>query len=132
MELLQDLKEQGLILGAISNFDERLNGILSSTDLRQYLNFVVTSYAAGEEKPSPLIFKYALKLLEDEHDIRILPDEALHIGDKLDNDYLGPREAGWNAVLVNCKSPNLADNVPSAHVFQNISELKLYLNDLLK
>lgn len=42
----------------------------------------------GKVKPHPEAFKYALEIL------RVKPEEALFIGDKIDDDYKGAEEAG--------------------------------------
>lgn len=94
--LLEDIRGRGVILGAISNSDERLEGILVHLGVRHYFDFVVTSYAAGVAKPDPKIFNQALSCV----DCSIRSSEALHIGDDLQRDYLAARRCGWHSVLV--------------------------------
>lgn len=94
--LLEDIKGRGLLLGALSNSDERLDGILVRLGVRHYFDFVLTSYAARVAKPDPRIFQQALALAGG----NIGSHEALHIGDDLQRDYLAARRCGWHGVLV--------------------------------
>uniref|UniRef100_A0A8C4NGF6 Haloacid dehalogenase-like hydrolase domain-containing protein 3 n=1 Tax=Eptatretus burgeri TaxID=7764 RepID=A0A8C4NGF6_EPTBU len=54
-------KTQGFRLGVLSNFDKRLNDILSGVGLRSYFDFVLTSDEMGTQKPQPEVFHLALK-----------------------------------------------------------------------
>lgn len=94
--LLEDIRGRGVILGVISNSDERLEGILVHLGVRHYFDFVITSYAARVAKPDPKIFHQALSCV----DYNIRSSEALHIGDDLQRDYLAARRCGWHSVLV--------------------------------
>ena len=94
--LLEDIRGRGVLLGAISNSDERLEGILVHLGVRHYFDFVLTSYAAKVAKPDPKIFQQALSCAGS----NITSSEALHIGDDLQRDYLAARRCGWQSVLV--------------------------------
>ena len=48
----------------------------------------------GATKPAPAVFRAALALAGAG------PEEALHVGDSLDNDVVGARELGMRAVLI--------------------------------
>jgi FMN phosphatase YigB (HAD superfamily) len=48
----------------------------------------------GAPKPDPRVFERALAIAG------AAPDEAVHVGDKVDNDVDGARAAGVRAVLV--------------------------------
>lgn len=56
-ELLDSMSRRNIVLGIISNFDERLDSILQSLDIRRQFHFVLTSYETGVEKPNAAIFK---------------------------------------------------------------------------
>ncbi|KAF8795656.1 Rhythmically expressed protein 2 like [Argiope bruennichi] len=58
--LLKNLKEKQIILGVISNFDERLDCVLKSNGLKSYFDFVLASYVVQAAKPSKKIFDLAL------------------------------------------------------------------------
>lgn len=70
---------------------------------RNHLDFVVTSYQAGAEKPSPVIFdaakKTALNLAKRR---RVAGDECVcvHIGDDYEKDYRAAVDAGWDAFFL--------------------------------
>jgi len=109
-------------LGVISNFDQRLEFILEDIQLRQYFTFVLTSYNFGIEKPNLPIFEEALRLAKyyQRHDI--LPCEAIHIGDQMDDDYFGARNAGWNAALIK-REDKIDDNkIPKEDIFTSLKE----------
>jgi FMN phosphatase YigB (HAD superfamily) len=70
---------------------------------------VVQSYDVGYEKPNRRIFDAAMALLSeklvDEGKGESADDfEKLYLGDDLENDYLGAKAAGWNAVLIDRES----------------------------
>jgi len=93
-ETLAALREHGLILEVVSNFDSRLYGILDGLGLAGWFDSVVISSRVGYAKPAPEIFHAALRL----H--RLKPGEALHVGDSLDKDAAGASNAGLMGVLV--------------------------------
>ncbi|KAG6799585.1 rhythmically expressed 2 protein [Apis mellifera caucasica] len=132
IELLEYLREKDLILGVISNFDERLEAVLKDTRIRFYFSFVLTSYDFGIEKPDTLIFNEALRLTKERHNINIIPQQAIHIGDSISNDYIGAKNANWNAILVQHNNDVIDEKkVPTKDVFRNLQDLKLHLSTLL-
>lgn len=84
----------------------------------------MTSYNLGVEKPSLQIFEEALKLAKHFRKEEILPQEAMHIGDKLDNDYFGAKNAGWNALLIKHETEISEINIPKEDIFRNLKELQ--------
>ena len=91
---LKQLKESGIRLSAISNWDERLEPLLEELDLRKWFETVVTSHACGARKPSPAIFQAAAEQM------KLAPREILHVGDEQIEDYQGAMAAGFRAVLL--------------------------------
>mgnify|MGYP005845406971 CR=1 FL=1 len=88
------LRARGVRLGVVSNFDGRLEGILTGLRLRLWLDVVVTSSQAGAAKPSPEIFHVAARKLA-------LPPERLwHVGDDRVEDVAGAEAAGLRAFLI--------------------------------
>ena len=106
-EVLAELRARGCRLGVISNWDSRLPGLLATLGLDGHFDSVVTSAGAGVEKPHPAIFAAAVEALGAE------PSRAVHIGDRLDEDYAGARQAGLRALLLNRNSanPSFSDEV---------------------
>jgi putative hydrolase of the HAD superfamily len=90
---LERWRRRGLRLAVVSNFDQRLDGLLEQLGLRPLLDAVVISSRAGAAKPSPLPFQQALAALDLE------PAEAWHIGDSPE-DASGARAAGLPCLLV--------------------------------
>jgi putative hydrolase of the HAD superfamily len=97
---LARFQDANIAMGVLSNFDERLKGILSDLGLIRYFDFVYTSWDCGVMKPNALLFRMAamhFKLDEHRHQI-------LHIGDDHCNDYIGATTAGLQARLL-CRRP---------------------------
>jgi putative hydrolase of the HAD superfamily len=92
--LLAALRESGLGLGVISNFDYRIYAILDALGLRRYFDSITISSEAGYAKPAPEIFRLALQ----RHSLPTA--DALHVGDSEALDVLGAHAAGIAAVLV--------------------------------
>jgi putative hydrolase of the HAD superfamily len=91
---LRELRERGLRLVAVSNWDCSLPQVLERCGLGELLDGAVSSAVAGARKPDPAIFQPALELAEVE------PDEALHVGDTTEEDVDGARAAGIRPLLI--------------------------------
>jgi putative hydrolase of the HAD superfamily len=91
---LAALRDRGLRLIAVSNWDCSLPGVLERCGLDGLLDGTVTSAEAGAPKPDPAIFAAALELAGCE------PDEALHVGDTFDEDVAGATAAGIRPLLI--------------------------------
>jgi len=94
---LRELRESGtsdMKLGVLSNWDSSLHKIIDHLELREYFDFVIPSLEIGIEKPNEGIFREALQRAQ------VAPNEALHIGDSFEDDYLGAKSAGWHARLL--------------------------------
>lgn len=91
---LEELASRDVPLAVISNWDRRLPEILGSLGILDLFDVVVVSAIEGVEKPSPEIFRRALKRLDLE------PDQALHVGDSPLEDYNGAEAAGLTPVLL--------------------------------
>jgi putative hydrolase of the HAD superfamily len=59
--VLDLLREAGLTLGVVSNFEEWLEGLLERLGVRSYFTVRVISGVEGLEKPDPRIFELALE-----------------------------------------------------------------------
>jgi putative hydrolase of the HAD superfamily len=91
---LTGLRERGLRLAAVSNWDCSLGRVLERCGLAELLDGAVSSAEAGARKPDPAIFGAALALVGCE------PAEALHVGDTREEDLDGARAAGIRALLL--------------------------------
>jgi putative hydrolase of the HAD superfamily len=88
---LNHWQSQGIELGIISNFDSRLHQVLAHLQLKDYFKSITISSLTGTAKPQPQIFQVALQ----KHNCH--PLQAWHIGDNLEEDYYGAKEAGITA-----------------------------------
>ena len=86
------LASRDIRLAVISNWDDRLHGILRGLRLRKYLDIVLVSREVGFNKPSPVIFEEALRKLG------LPPESVLHVGDNRGEDLDGARAAGLHGL----------------------------------
>ena len=91
---LTALKERGLQLAIISNYDSRIDDLLRAFEIESFFAGVHVSSRAGAAKPDVAIFRAALSYHQFE------PGEALHVGDSLRDDIEGAAAAGIRAVLL--------------------------------
>jgi putative hydrolase of the HAD superfamily len=94
VETLVALKQRGLLLAVISNFDSRLVRILNGLNVGANFSQVFVSSAVGYAKPQPQIFNLALTRFG------LTSAQALHIGDSETNDLQGANNAGVRALLI--------------------------------
>lgn len=88
------LRDTGIKLGVISNFDHRLYGILEGLDLSRHFDSITISSEAGYAKPRIEPFAIALS----RH--AVAADEAVHVGDSEHLDFAAAQAAGLSAVLI--------------------------------
>ncbi len=87
-------RRAGARVVVVSNWDVSLADVLERVGLAPLLDAVVTSAAVGAAKPSPAIFAHALGLAG------VAAQDALHVGDSLDEDVRGAAACGISAVLL--------------------------------
>uniref|UniRef100_R7W724 Uncharacterized protein n=1 Tax=Aegilops tauschii TaxID=37682 RepID=R7W724_AEGTA len=100
---LRDLKDSGVKLAVVSNFDTRLRKLLKDLNVSHFnghalndlelsrFDAIVVSSEVGYEKPAPEIFKIALE------QIGVEASNAVHVGDDETAD-----KAGANAIGLEC------------------------------
>jgi putative hydrolase of the HAD superfamily len=108
-ETLREVRAQGVHLGIISNWDERLRPLLQDLGLAAWFDSVTISCEVGVEKPNPAIFQAALRAS------RISAAESVHIGDSGDEDIRGAEAIGMRAVLVNRRGGDIASGCRCVH-----------------
>ncbi len=111
--VLGKLKRMGYEIILISNFDSRVYDVLEYLELGKFFSSFTISSEAGFSKPSPEIFQIALKKQG------VNPGECLHIGDDMEKDYIGAKNAGINSVLLDRENGN-TDNVASIRTLEEI------------
>jgi len=82
------------MVGAISNFDERLHKILKALKVDTYFDFIITSREVGSEKPDQKVFDIATTKAGSK------PEESVHVGDSYNKDVLGAAGAGWHPIFI--------------------------------
>ena len=88
------LRDRGLALGLISNWDKRLTGLMEGMGISTLLDTIVSSAEVGLHKPDPRIFELACERLG------VRPDECAHVGDHQYADILGARTVGMLPILI--------------------------------
>jgi putative hydrolase of the HAD superfamily len=73
--------------------------VLEHLGIKDSFGFVLASLPLGYEKPDPRIFGEALRLSG------VCADEALHVGDDKCDDYIGAKNSGWRALLLDRSQP---------------------------
>ncbi|HEX6584132.1 MAG TPA: HAD-IA family hydrolase, partial [Thermoleophilaceae bacterium] len=91
---LAELHDRGVTLVIASNWDCSLPDWLAPTGIMELVDGLVTSAEVGAPKPDPRVFERALAVAG------VAPSEALHVGDKVDNDIEGAEAAGVRGVLL--------------------------------
>jgi len=93
---LDELIKSNYKLIIISNVssERNLRTYLIKCGLQKYFSYLVASGTVGIEKPNKEIFLLASKMLGVE------PHRILHVGDDYEADYIGAKNAGFKAVLL--------------------------------
>ena len=112
--VLDALRAQGHALAVVSNWDVSLHEVLDRTGLAPRFDAVVVSAEIGTAKPDPEPFRRALAALGAD------AADALHAGDRLDDDVAGARNAGVRAVLVARAGEPVPDGVEAVSSLDGI------------
>jgi putative hydrolase of the HAD superfamily len=94
LPVLEKLRDAGLSLGLISNFEEWLERLLEALEVTGYFEVAAISGVEGIEKPDPAIFRLAMDRLGVE------ARESVYVGDSVEYDVEPARALGMHAVLI--------------------------------
>lgn len=94
MPTLHALRQRGLRLAIVSNWDASLQSHCDELGLTPLFDAIVGSQAVGYEKPNPRIFEIALERMQ------AAPEHVVHIGDIYVSDVVGARRAGITPILL--------------------------------
>jgi putative hydrolase of the HAD superfamily len=92
--ILRRLKDDGIKLGVISNFDYRLYRILDGLDLTRFFDSITISSEAGYAKPRREIYDAAMARAD------VAAPDAMHVGDSEHLDFAPAAALGMAAVLI--------------------------------
>ena len=96
-ETIAALRERGIRIAVVSNFDSRLITILEGLGVASSFEDIFVSSSVGYAKPDRRIFDFVLKAWQ------LTPEHVLHVGDSLKNDVEGAGNAGIKSILVDRK-----------------------------
>lgn len=96
-ECLSQLKQQGHYLAIASNFDSRLIPIVDQFEQLSVLDDVFCSAGLGFRKPDPAFYRQVLERVSQRLGRPVAGSEIIFVGDCVENDFHGPRRAGWSA-----------------------------------
>ncbi len=91
---LSGMRQAGVFVGVVSNWDAWLPGLLEALGAGSYLGLVVTSAQAGAEKPDPTPLRVALATAG------VPAAETLYVGNHPSEDAEAAHRAGVACVLV--------------------------------
>jgi putative hydrolase of the HAD superfamily len=108
------LREAGVKVGIISNWDSRLETILDGLGLSPLVDLVISSAAVKLHKPDPRIFELACERMG------VAPEACAHVGDHYYADILGARAAGMTAILIDRHEAGCAMSVPCITTLEDL------------
>jgi HAD superfamily hydrolase (TIGR01549 family) len=110
-------------LGLVSNFGipECGKELLEKFGLKGYLDVVVISGEINRRKPSPEIFKRALRALS------VPASKTVFVGDMIDLDVKGPKSVGIRAILIKRRPMEKDASVKPDGIINNLAELPAML-----
>ena len=121
-DVLRLLSAGGVRIGLISNSHRPLRSFDTHFGLDGLISVTISSYDHGFMKPHPSIFEAALRAM------RVMPEEAVMVGDSLSHDVEGARQVGMRAVLLSRGIDAAAAAGGQVPIIRSLGELP----DLLK
>ncbi|MBX3256352.1 MAG: YjjG family noncanonical pyrimidine nucleotidase [Chitinophagaceae bacterium] len=117
LEILGYLRNKGYALHLITNgFESVQHNKLKYSGLTGFFGNVITSEGSNSLKPQKEIFDYAFSKTG------ALPMESIMLGDDIEADIAGARNAGIDQVFINHK--NIPDRVEATYTVGSLKELK--------
>ncbi|MEN2766008.1 HAD family hydrolase [Ornithinibacillus xuwenensis] len=122
LHLLEVLKQKNYLLGIITNGigTFQMNSI-EALGMKAYFDLIKISEWEGLRKPNPDIFHHSLK------ELKILPSEAIYVGDSPVNDV----EAAYNIGMIGVWKRHIAyENFATNYTIDDLLELLVLLQEL--
>ncbi|MGD0269145.1 MAG: HAD family hydrolase [Candidatus Sulfotelmatobacter sp.] len=114
-----DRIRQNFRIAVISNADGGIERVLSRCGIAACFESITDSGIVGVEKPRPEIFAAALKAMQAR------ADESLYVGDVYSVDYVGARNAGMEAILLDLAGAYRDRDLPR---IESLEQLETWLN----
>jgi 8-oxo-dGTP diphosphatase/putative hydrolase of the HAD superfamily len=93
LDMIKKLKKRGLKIGLISNTSIfAVEQLTQKTNLLEYIDYPLFSFDVGTIKPDARLFKEMLKIADCK------PEEAVMIGDKMNDDVIPAKKLGMWAI----------------------------------
>lgn len=120
-QVLDWLRAQGIKLGICSNAPfppEMMRRQMSSKEIARRVDAIVLSSEVGKRKPAPEIYRAALGAIGTK------ADRTVFVGDRLREDYEGPRAIGMRAIIVLAHADEAPpDGVLSINTLADLSDV---------
>ncbi|WP_067725812.1 HAD family hydrolase [Oceanobacillus damuensis] len=123
LQTLMQLKESGIGVGLISNWNHTARKVLMENKILPLLDHVVISSELEIEKPDERIFVHAFR------QSGVSPEKSLYIGDNYYDDVVGSRKVGMDSILINpFERSGIEELSNDIHTISNIKDLVPALN----
>ena len=123
-ECICQMKRAGHYVLIASNFDSRLIPIVNYFKQLSLLDDVFCSAAIGYRKPDPAFYDEVLRRVSHSVGTEVAGDDIIFAGDCIENDFHGPRRAGWTALWLDREGePGDASDCPDKYRISSLSEL---------
>lgn len=103
---LATLRQTGIRLAVVSNFDTSLARVLAVTDLAEHFELVLSTAELGIRKPDPAVYTAAAERLGS------VPQRLVHVGDDPRGDVDAALAAGYRAAVLIDPRPGPAKRRP--------------------
>jgi len=126
-EILQEIKKESYKIGLICNTGRTpgrtIRILLERLGMINYFDVTIFSNEFGIRKPDPRIFLHTLTQLKSH------PQSSLHVGDIVELDVLGAKNAGMISVHFNPNQTRYAEIQPNFSI-KELAELKIILENI--
>jgi putative hydrolase of the HAD superfamily len=98
LPLMEELRNRGITIAVLTDLTAHIqHRKIKKLGLAEYVEVMVTSEEAGQEKPSKIAFELVLKKLYEK--AKVKPEETMMIGDSKKKDVEGAITSGMKAIL---------------------------------
>ena len=116
-DVLRELSSRYKVALLSNTMSDHPRVLLEESGYDRYFTYILCSRDVGVRKPNPEAFRIVLDKLQ------VSPEEAVHVGDRVDADMMGARDFGITGVWI--RTP---DQLPwSGHAIGSICELPALL-----